>query len=731
MEITKETLSKKIIPSLFYNRTGTTILENIQTELENKGLSKSEILKKFNRLNEIRDGEFWTFFVEFFNEAFKSRVEVKVDNEDEFKEMILSLQKIKFDSTFIETDSMKVTNKDLLLEYLKDNFEIKEGVVNLSDDSIYRLVVPIKKKYSVNTSYYEPKELTSYPNNFIKIEGNKISIDMSYKSSRSAFFKGVKASIPEDSEETIIEEFVQDHLNNLKVDVHSFFKNLRLDGLYIKKAKFSNPSLYFNIGLKELIDFEELIDSDFFISSNMDLISFKKIQFLYSKLIGSKSHDFIINVDTLFKELGSNKYVKFLISFSSDKALDSSIENEVKEIFQKNGLYFDQSYELPSEYYINNIFHDIGSLKLAYEKLQQVDPENAVLKSLLDKNILTVTDGEITINTEELVDFKNETLKQLENEQITVEGNDYKILSVFVDDKKRQCLTIRITNNNSHDTGQYDVIIYPDVRSYEKVTSIVLPHLNYAFIVNKILGEDKVSALNNICFCISLYLKNKYNLVLEKEANNSYTFLKNYSENWSTVDLDLTPQKAGNFVEMHLNILLKSIYRNYLLIGGKRAPDGYLSLLNNNYLLDSKQHTSIAQGEFDKVVRYVFTYSLSRGLRQTDYGVFVVCRGKIGNSLNQQARQTWQGCPQFNDNYKLAFLTIEYFLKIHELLKDSRVKSNPDLLKNIFESFHTIVSASTTMNNSSDLVEKEDTLLNGLEHSVREEAYTPQRQNQV
>jgi len=218
---------------------------------------------------------------------------------------------------------------------------------------------------------------------------------------------------------------------------------------------------------------------------------------------------------------------------------------------------------------------------------------------------------------------------------------------------------------------------------------------------------------------------------LEKEANNSCTFLDDYCQNWKAIDSEITPQKAGNLVEKHLNVLLKFIYRNYLLIGGQSAPDGYLTLNNQNYILDSKQHKSISQGEYDKVVRYIYNYPLSQGLKSTNNGTFIICRGKIGNSLNMDARQTWQNCPEFNSQYILSFITIEYFLEIFKYIKESKVKSNPELLKQIYKSFNTIVSTSSTLNNSKDLIEREDTILRGITDSISEVIYTPTRRNQL
>lgn len=319
-----------------------------------------------------------------------------------------------------------------------------------------------------------------------------------------------------------------------------------------------------------------MIDSDYFLNSKMDLLSFQTIEFIYSTLINDKGHDFKFKVQISLKDLGGNKYVKFMIHYYIDTYLTEDIKTEIKHIFAENGLHFDHSYELPAEYYINNIITGGQSFKSDYEKLLQLDSENIALSKLIDEEVLILND-EITLDSEKLPIFKNEILRELCGQTTSIYQSEYKVEDVFIDSKKRQTLTVRVIKNK-HDISIYKVIIYPDVRGYDKITSIVLPNINYSYIISQILNDNKEQALQDICKMIDIYLKNKYNLVLEKEANNSYTFLRNYCNNWQQVDLKLKPQMAGNLVEKHLNVLLKFIYRNYLLIGGPNAPDGYLSL---------------------------------------------------------------------------------------------------------------------------------------------------------
>ena len=729
MEIRRDTLKNQIIPSIFYDKDGKKIIESIQISLKNNSSSKIEILNRFEDLENYKDEGFWTFFTDFCNGCFGSEIQVNVSDDESFESMIKKLQEARFDHIFVEDDSMKIVNRELLSTYLRENIESDGNTLNLSCEDCYKLIVPHQKKYSANIRYHEPKEMKEYPNYFIKIEEDKLSVNIKSRKSRDAFFKGIKDFASEYTNEPIIEEFNTENLDSLNVNPHYFFPMLRDSGLFIKKVKFNNRLIYFNVGLKDLIDFDELIDSDYFLNSKMDFISFQNIEFIYSSLVDKKGHDFRFKVTTSLKDLGGNKYVKFMIIYYADNQLTEDIKSNIEQIFEQNGLHFNQSYELPSEYYINNIITDNNNLKSDYKKLQEIDPDGITLNKLIEEEVLNL-DGEVTINLEKLHLFKNNILNELNGQTTSINQSEYKINDVSIDNKNRQTLTIRIIKNEN-DIANYKVIIYPDVRSYDKITSIILPHINYSYIIDKILNDNKEQALQHICTIIDLYLKNKYNLVLEKEANNSCTFLDDYCQNWKVIDSEITPQKAGNLVEKHLNVLLKFIYRNYLLIGGQSAPDGYLTLNNQNYILDSKQHKSISQGEYDKVVRYIYNYPLSQGLKSTNNGTFIICRGKIGNSLNMDARQTWQNCPEFNSQYILSFITIEYFLEIFKYIKESKVKSNPELLKQIYKSFNTIVSTSSTLNNSKDLIEREDTILRGITDSISEVIYTPTRRNQL
>jgi len=725
MENNKENLQKRIIPSLLYGKDGKKFIDKVKIGLQNRAITKNQIMEKFNNVSDYKSEEFWSFFLDFYNYCFGSDVGLRTDNEG-FKNMIKELQIIRFEEIFKKEDSMRVLNKEKLISFLDDNYKSKEGTVDLSDSETYRIIVPRERKFSVNVEYYMPKELSEYPNDMIKVENDQLSIFTGKKPPRNKFFDKLD-SYSEELEEPIVEEEAEGNLDNFDVDLTNFFRNLKEKRIYVGQAKFNNDLAYFNIGFKDTIDLQEVMDCDFFINSVLDFISFKEFKFIYSKSFkNGKTHDYEFKVEISNK----SNHVKFNIHYYSDDKLDESIEREIESKFEELGLKF-QAYELPPEYYINNLLQFEGSVDGNYGKIKEMEPENRLIKKLEERSAIFSEEGKMKMDQNKLREFINEVLKKLEGENINMDKDDYKLIKANIDDKNRQNLLIRITDNENNLTRNYNIIIYPDVRSYEKITSIIFPKLNYSSILNKIMNNKSYLALKEISRISKLYLKNKYNINLIKEANNSYDYLTNYVHKWQEIEQNEDPKKIGFKVEEHLNIILKYIYRNYLLIGGHSAPDGYMTIGNENYLIDSKQHRNIAQGEYDKVFRYVFGYARENGLSEAKKGVFVVCRGKIGDSLNLEARKEWEKSDAYDPEYKVSFLTIEYFLRIFEILKESRVQMSPKIDRQIIDSFKNLVNTSSTLNNSQDLIKREKTQIENIKHSVNEIAYTPDRENQI
>ena len=739
IQINKENLKKKIIPSLLFDKTGRSFEECVRKRFEKDGPEKityKEIKDRFDEIGEdYKHTKFWTFFLEFFNDCYGSSVGLRQatngnsmlgsdstgleDNlsDEELESLISELQRVKFDETFKEQDSIKIKNKELLHDFLYETYKSSKGVIYLSDKNTIRLVVPNPQHYYANADLHQPKGMKEYPNIFLKLEGNKLSLDMP-KLKRNAFFKKVE-EFEEDSGGQILEEFNQEHLESLKIDAKFFFRNLRSRGLIINKLKLLNPSLYFNIGLRELIDIEDLIDIDFFMNSKMDIIYFQKIDMTYPKLTEkNKKVDFKFSIRTEVKRSGQNNSVKFMITFSKNADFNEKIKKEIIDLFKQEGLCLDRAYELPTYYYVNEIMQEKGSLESNYNKIIKLEPNNNIINKLIEEKILNV--DEFSLDSSKLKKFKNNILSKLKGKSIELnEDIEYKIKSVHIDKKNRQNLVIRRTNN-SDDTETYKVILHPFVRGSEKITSVVIQNMDYSSVIEQILNEKEDLALKFICKRVEFCLK-KHQIVLEKEANISCELLKRYMSN-----KDMDPEKIGNQVEKEVNILLKYIYKNFLSIGGSRAPDGYLTLLDEHYLLDSKYCKVISQTEYDKMIRYLSHYPLSDGLEETKNAVFIISRDKIKESLNPEAKKSWSKYPELN----IGYLTLEFLIKIFDILKTPKIGSDPKIVEKIFRGTQEIIKKSYKAEKIEELERIEDTILKEVSDSLKEIKHTPQRKNQ-
>ena len=118
MEIRRDTLKNQIIPSIFHDKDGKKIIESIQISLKNNSSSKIEILNRFGDLEDHKDEGFWTYFTNFCNSCFGSEIQVNVSDDESFESMVKKLQEARFDHIFVEDDSMKIVNHELLSTYL-------------------------------------------------------------------------------------------------------------------------------------------------------------------------------------------------------------------------------------------------------------------------------------------------------------------------------------------------------------------------------------------------------------------------------------------------------------------------------------------------------------------------------------------------------------------------------------------------------------------------------------
>jgi hypothetical protein len=726
--LSKEDLIDKIIPALLYNKDGKEILKNVQITLDAKGKSFSKIKEQFKN-NKIYDISIWNEFIQFFNETFNSEVkEVSSLNNETLSNLINKLRRIQFDFVFVEDDSKKIDNSVEFKKKFKEYLDSKKGIVELHGDKVERYIVPQEKNYSVNIDYNQPKELKSYPNVLIKIEDQKISLNSSSKRIMSNIINKL-SKIEQDGEEVrLLIDYFEESFESLDVDVRGFFGDLREDGFYIKNVRFDNPKIYFNMGLKDLIDYEQVINTNYYMTSKLDFINIKIIKLAYTKSIKNKLKDFLLTIDFI-------KYpqsIKFNIKFNKNKLLTSEIQKEILNKLEINGIKKDISYEFPVEYFLNKLLQDFKKTKQYYDEVLKIDSKNKTIENLGKNKIINFENGEISLDTDKLQKHKKKLAKELIAKKIIIGSQEIQIMGVTSDNRQRVILEIRIIDNNSNLTETYNVYLKSNLVGYASIISIILPSINEALIYSNIIKNDYDVVLKYIGQEVINYRTYEYNIKLERYANNAHNYLTKYSKNHSKLEEKEAKTKLGDKVEKQVNILLKFLYRNYKLIGGSKKPDGYLYLSEGerSFVLDSKQHKNIKAGEFDKLARYLFTYCKNAGLPEAKIGVLVISRNKLEKSLNQSARDSWKNCDEFNDKFKIGFISIEYLLELFVLFKSNRANSNQLLKKAILDSFNDIVSKSVDFVKS-DLITLEDKKLKQLKDEIKEEKYLPSRDKEL
>lgn len=736
MELSKENIQNKILPSLFYEKDGRRILEEVKSCLSNNSLTLNKIKQDFNELLEIKDERFWGSFIKIFNQSFSCNLELKNYNlKNNFEEFINDLMRIKFDFIFKENDNKRIQDEILLNKYIKD-LEKKENVISItSKDNIKRIIVPFETEYFANALPNQPQKLKQYPNLLLKVEGNKISFNASDSKRICGIISNIESNKGKDG--SILTDFNKDHFEKFDLDIKNYFTNLKDEGFCIKNIKFSNSLFYFNVGSKMIWDIERLINSDFYLNTPLDFICINQLKLVYNAEVEGKNKDVFILLTATIQDINENiKSVKFKLSFSKPKNLSESIKKEILSKFDNLGLKFEIAYDLPIEYYLNQLFNPDTNLPRLYKKIMEINPDNKLIKELLAQKVIIISDEDIKLDHKKLNDFFIKSFNKIKGKiyYSKLRNKSFCINEIFKDSKGRVRLKIKIFRDEDQKINEYhEVIIDNDVRGYDKILKIIFYNFDQAFLLNSI-SENKIDgALEYISLKADNYMQYEYNIQLEKEANACHKWLIEYCNNFKEWEKSQDPKKLGNKVEQKLNILLKFIFRNYFLIGGSRKPDGYLyiSSTDNSFLIDSKQHKNILIGEIDKVVRYLLGFTKEDNLPEAKTGILIICRGKLGDSLNKDAKDKWKESSEFGKGFDIGFISLEFLLKLFEFSKSSVLNSNSKLKNKIYESFEEIISKSKNLSNKDKLISIEQSKITNLQNLTNEEKYLPRRKEQL
>lgn len=734
MEYTKDYLAKKFLKPIFFDKDGNRILKEMQSHFDAQNLSPNKILTEFENSSNLYDTIFWGKIVSIINSCFNTNINItnyNLNNEDEFKNFVQELLRIKFDFIFECDESKKINDKKLLDEYITTLLQNKDVISIASQDGIKRLIVPSKKEYSINALPNEPKTLVAFPNILIKIDKQRISFNCSNKARLSSIIKKIQSTSKE-GDQTILGEFNEETIDNLNVDVKNFFTNLKEEGFFIKTIRFRSPLFYFSAGSKDVLDYEKLVDANFYLNTILDFINIQQIKMVFNQNVGNKSKDFIVTIKIICHELSEEAgTIKFNIVISKNKALTTKIEKEISNKLKTIGIVADCSYELPLEYYLNKFLYLDGSLNKLYKKILSLDKDNKILNELIKSQI--VSNGEeIKVNNDKLNEFILTSFKKLIKKSYSSNNEEFTISDVSMDDKKRIILNIKISNDTLLKNEYYQVIVDNDVRGYDRIIKIALYNFDRAYFLKSILEGNNEKVLSYLYNRIWSYLNYEYNLQLEKEAKSAHSWLKEYSSNFKNLEKNKNPTQLGGIVEKKLNILMKYLYRNYLLIGGPLKPDGYLyQNKTDTYLIDSKQHKDIYIGEIDKIVRYLFSFCKKARLPESNNGILIICREKLGKTLNKKSRDEWKNSKEYNKKYRVAFVSLEFLLGLFELVRKPVVNANNQLKNKIQDAFYEVIKQSADFSDKKTLTDLEDKTMVGLQKEIQRDDYIPQESKEL
>ncbi len=722
MEFNKENLKNEFIPSLFYGKDGKNILKVAQEYFKNNDLSINKITEKFDSSSEDFKYElFWKDLINIINGCYRSKLDVSdYDLNTNFDKLIYSLLKVKFDFEFDPKESKKISNKEALDRFL-EKIKQGEGVIDIkSSDNIQRVILPYEKNYYANVNPNSPKKLKEYPNIFIKIKEDRIFLDCSSYKRLSGFINNIQSA--GEGQEKTLSEINHNNFEKLDVDVKNLFTNLKEEGFFPTQIRFNSPTFYFNTGSKLIIDYEKLIDSDFYLNSILDFINIEQLKLIYNENVNGKSKDFIVTIKAKCQDLDSSiKIIKYSIKFNNSKNLTPEIKKKILKKLKTIGLEDECSYDLPAEYYVNKLLHSSGDLKKIYNRILELDKENIIINKLSEHKVINISGEDIKVDLEKLSQVLLESFAKLKNLNYNADQEQFVISRSFIDDKGRLSLDFKLFDDEKRINQFYQAIIYDDVRDYDKILKIVIYNLDQAFVINNLFHDKKNEVLQYLYLKIKNYLNYEYNLQLEKESISAHRYLEDYSKKFSEWEKEKDAKILGGIVEKKLNILLKYLYRNYKPLGGPRKPDGYLFINNNGrYLFDSKQHKNIYQGEIDKIARYLFTFD-SEELEGAKEGVLIICRGKLGKTLNKLAIDEWKKSDYFSKEYSISFLSLEFILKIYELIKKPQTHIDLRIKQKILDSLLSILNKSKSISKKETLINLENKTLENLEKIIDEE----------
>lgn len=738
----RQLIKKKIIPLLFYEKSGKGYFKSAKTYFTNNNTSFDEIRSEFQNIGNPQEREFWEVIINALSEIYEhdiNKEELLNVLSGDFNGFIRDLLKLRFEYEFstVDKDGRSVNDMESLVELLQK----EEDSLFIEDDDTTYVFSPSSKKESGNIEPLTPGEFTFYPNILVKIEHKDGKVFFGGgKRERTNFIHNVENECGDILQPETVTVF-----NEFKLMPRQFFHSLSNSNIYIKGIKINDP--YFNLYVsskKEFIELNTFVNLEFIFYDTEDFLKIAEMHFVYLKKINNKLEEipFKITINK-GKQLNSDKVERFfkmdLVITSRKKDLDiSEIEKEIVNKLNELQIEINKPYDMPVSYFFKRFISEKDEYQKGYfDKIKEINEDDSVMKELIEKSIVNDTIADVRFEIDKFIDFVKELISsQLIEKRIVQDKEKFELIGAKKE-KNNIILRVKLYSDDSENkfTRYYRIRIplKSRVMSKDKIYHIVLNDLNFYYIIDTILREKYEDAVRYIYVKLKNYILYQYQFMLEKESFNSHYIIKNYVENISDYQ-DMDPKKIGDIMEGHTNIILKYLFANYLIYGGRNKPDGYLIINDQNYIIDCKMHKEIGISEFRKLKDYLDHFTGKENLPETNDGLFIISRNLInshGNgSLNPSSKNE-----VFQDvEYNVGFISLEYILDLYEVYKNNigRFKRS-NLLKMLLDTFGKVFNESLNVGNVKKLEESENNIKNSLirELERNEPSYLPSTEKEA
>lgn len=669
-------IKRKIIPHLFFTRKGDHLFNSAKIYFNESGLNWADFSRRIEDEN-IIDENFWRKLIGILSKIYEQELEVDQfinilkENHDEFIEKLLIL---RFEYEFVADENISITDSSSFNRFITENLGAEENLIFETND-IMRILLVNNKTESGYIEPFVPGKKEFYPVTLIKLDKLNKKISMQgYKRNLKTFQNQLNKF-----DENLISKHEIIELVSLRFKPSYIFTQLIEKNIFIKKINLNCSYFALNVSVTEdnILDINEFINPEFVFNDITDLLKVKEIHFIYPYELENKKEikeiifKLVIDENKQIRNGIEEKYFKISLNvISKSKEIDmQEVEQQIIDEIETLGIQIDRAYKMPNSYYFSNMVNSPDNdKKRYYDILKEDDEAKPIINYLVEKNVISEIENSIVFNLEKYSKIISSIFNSLNDKKIHFENENFEVLEA-TNEKRRVSMRIKLSRDDKiiKYNNYYTVFIGFKTKYYkkEKIHNIILSDLNTYQILLYYLSKDLENILRYLYQKVKVYLTYNYNQLLIKEASRAHHWLLQYLENpqeFKTID---TATKSGYFVEEKINILLKYLFGNYLAIGGKNKPDGFICLKENKaYVVDSKQHKQLLKPEFLKVKEYSVNYQNEETLYDIKGGILLITKKIIdNNSLNLSTRENVLEGTDIN----LSFLSLEFILEIYEI----------------------------------------------------------------